>query len=534
MKTLIWIVQTLAVVMLCSCGGGGGGGGGGNATPPSNGGPIPDVVSGTVLFNNQPLAGATITAYSNNTNPSQIFASTTSDVNGKYSIPDFPTGCLCIANFSLVASKTGYGFNPIMASNPNGDRSSYVWNPAPHNWQTPTGANVTRADFTGMYVNVNGSGMIFNTIDFNAVSGNSVTGANFNAYNGSNPPVSLASTGQQISYVAGDDADVNKGVAWPSSRFTDNLNGSVTDHLTGLIWLKNAGCLAPANWTAALAEVSQLASGACGLSDASVAGQWRLPNIVELESMVDVSANNPALPSGHPFANVSTGIYWSSTPYYGGVAGSIEAWTIQLSDGRYVNDSANNVMATSINAVWAVKGAGGGTVSLQATGAYVQAAKADDGSIEAGLPLPAPRMQDNGNGTVTDTLTGLIWLKQGDCISQTWSGAVAAVNALANGQCGLSDGSAPGSWRMPNRKEMQSLADRSQGNMADWLDQNFTSTIPGVMPRAPVLSNFIQFQYYWTSSTDAANTSEAWTVFSCDYGVYDVPKTNVGYTLAVR
>lgn len=143
-------------------------------------------------------------------------------------------------------------------------------------------------------------------------------------------------------------------------------------------------------------------------------------------------------------------------------------------------------------------------------------------------------MQDNGNGTVSDTLTGLIWLKQGDCISQTWSAAVAAVNALASGQCGLADGSAAGSWRMPNRNEMLSLADRSQNNLADWLDQNFTSTIANVMPRAPVLANFVQFQYYWTSSTDASDTSKAWTVFSCDYGVYDIPKANVGYTLAVR
>ncbi len=534
MKKLILIVQGLSLAMLCSCGGGGGSGGSGSSTGPTNGAPVPDTVSGTVFFNNAPLAGATVTAYSNNTNPSKIFAVVTTDGNGQYSIADFPTGCYCISNFSLVASKTGYGFNPFMAGNPTGDRSSYVWNPAPHNWQTPTGANVTRADFTGMFANVNASGMIYNTIDFNAVTNNNVTGANFNAYNGSNPLVSLSATGQKVSYVTGDDADEHKGVAWPAGRFADNLNGSVTDHLTGLVWMKDAGCLTPALWGASLAEVAALASGSCGLSDGSVAGQWRLPNIIELESLVDVSASNPALPSGHPFVNVSNGIYWSSTPYYGGIAGSSNAWTIRMGDARYINDSASNVMSTSVNGVWAVRGAGAGTVQLQATGAYVQSAKGDDGSIEAGTALPAPRMQDNGNGTVTDTLTGLIWLKQGDCISQSWSGAVAAVKALASGQCGLSDGSSAGSWRMPNRNEMQSLADRSQNNLADWLDQNFTSLLPGVMTRAPVFANFVQFQYYWTSSTDAANTSDAWTVFSCDYGVYEIPKTSVGYTLAVR
>ena len=37
-------------------------------------------------------------------------------------------------------------------------------------------------------------------------------------------------------------ATTKKGVAWPNPRFTDNGNGTVTDNLTGLIWLKNANC----------------------------------------------------------------------------------------------------------------------------------------------------------------------------------------------------------------------------------------------------------------------------------------------------
>lgn len=42
------------------------------------------------------------------------------------------------------------------------------------------------------------------------------------------------------------------------------------------------------------------------------------------------------------------------------------------------------------------------------------------------------------------------------------------------------------------------------------------------------------FPNYWTSTTDASVTTEAWTAFSCDYGVYDMPKSGIGYTLAVR
>jgi len=183
--------------------------------------------------------------------------------------------------------------------------------------------------------------------------------------------------------------------------------------------------------------------------------------------------------------------------------------------------------------VWAVKGSGGGAVQLQATGLFNAFHTGDDGSLQTGVPLIYPRFIDNGNGTVTDSVTGLIWLKQANCIQQSWDAALAAVQSLASGQCGLTDGSAAGSWRMPNRNEMQSLADRNQNNEADYFDTTFFNSDNSVY-QAAVFTSFVSTQYYWTSTTDAADTSEAWAVFSCDYGVYGTPKSDTGYTLAVR
>src|SRR5262249_13150010 len=114
-------------------------------------------------------------------------------------------------------------------------------------------------------------------------------------------------------------------------------------------------------------EVTQLADGACGLSDGSTAGKWRLPNLNELESLIDVAASAPALSIGNPFDHVSSDIYWTSTSYFGGEGGSPKAWTIRLSDGLYMNDSTSNVKATANNGVWAVKGTLGGAIQLQAT-----------------------------------------------------------------------------------------------------------------------------------------------------------------------
>ena len=198
-----------------------------------------------------------------------------------------------------------------------------------------------------------------------------------------------------------------------------------------------------------------------------------------------------------------------------------------------MNDYVSNIKATSNNAVWAVKGTGGGTIKLQSTGQYVTYAGGDDGSVQAGVPPTYPRWVDNLNGTITDTVTGLIWLKQADCIHAHWEGALAAVNALASSQCGLTDGSAAGSWRMPNRNELQSLSDRMENNHAAFFNATYLNW-DGTLYRAPIFTNFVASQYYWTSTTDAANTSEAWTVYSCDYGIHDTSKSNTGYTLAVR
>jgi len=505
---IVRIYLVVAIFFLTSCGGGTSSGGNNNGDPP----PPTDSVSGSVTFKGSPLADATVTAFITNSNA--IYQQATTDANGSYSFSGIQTTGNVPGDYQFWVNKPGYGFYPSV-SDPG---------------------RATRADYTGQFQGngVTDIAIYFTVIDYIALPNAPLTGANFSAYDGTNPRVTLAATGQRTTYVTGDDASVNQGVAWPQTRFTDNGDGTITDNLTGVVWLKDAGCFNPTTWSTALNEVQNLSSGACGLNDGSTAGKWRVPNLSELESLIDVSANNPALPASNPFVGVSNAIYWSSTSYFGGEEGSPNAWAIRLSDGRYMNDYVSNVKATANNGVWAVKADAGGAVKLQATGMYVTYQAGDDGSTQAGVPLPYPRWIDNGNGTVTDTVTGLIWLKQADCINGQWSTAIAAVNSLANGQCGLTDGSVAGNWRMPNRNEMQSLSDRMENNHADFFDQTYIWKSNQAVYQSPIFANFISLQYYWTSTTNAADTSEAWTVYSCDFGVYDVPKTNTGYTLAVR
>ncbi len=117
--------------------------------------------------------------------------------------------------------------------------------------------------------------------------------------------VPLARTGQITSYAPGDDGDLQMGVLSPTPRFTDNGDGTATDRLTGLTWTKD-GSLYFGQWLGALDTCNSYSVG--DLDD------WRMPNIRELESLLDYEQVSPMLPLGHPFTNIQLGDpYWSST-----------------------------------------------------------------------------------------------------------------------------------------------------------------------------------------------------------------------------
>jgi hypothetical protein len=121
----------------------------------------------------------------------------------------------------------------------------------------------------------------------------------------------------------------------PGCRYIDNGNGTVTDISSGLIWLKDAGCLGFEDWDAATNSAATLESGQCGLTDGSTAGRWRLPTRVEWENAIDTAVNTlgcsgptlttnngnscfNATPVGpgeleHAFENVQSSAFWSST-----------------------------------------------------------------------------------------------------------------------------------------------------------------------------------------------------------------------------
>ncbi len=103
----------------------------------------------------------------------------------------------------------------------------------------------------------------------------------------------------------GQDGDACAGASWPAPRF-ETIQDSVLDRLTGLYWKRVTDLNGPLDWQQALAALTQLNSLPGN------PGGWRLPNINELESLVDCGKHSPALPAEHPFLSTRD-VYWSST-----------------------------------------------------------------------------------------------------------------------------------------------------------------------------------------------------------------------------
>jgi hypothetical protein len=147
---------------------------------------------------------------------------------------------------------------------------------------------------------------------------------------------------------------------------------------------------------------------------------------------------------------------------------------------------------------------------------------------------PAGRFQDNGNGTVTDTATGLIWLKLADPgYPQSWATATYITSIMASGMAGtgLTDGSVAGQWRLPTKVELEQLGtDPPITAYAGWWDGQ--ATVTWTMPGAPFTG--VHPNYYWACANEYCN-GDAWCLNMLDgYTKKSDPGDAVHYFLPVR
>ena len=249
----------------------------------------------------------------------------------------------------------------------------------------------------------------------------------------------------------------------PSYR--NNGDGTVTDLITGLTWVRARG--EKVSWADALAGAKACRAG--GYTD------WRAPSVKELYSLIEFTGQCMATRGSRPFLD---------TNHFGFVFGD-------TSRGERMIDCQD----------WSSTRYVGATMNGNATVFGVNFA---DGRIK-GYPVTDPRTQNphklyvryvrgnpaygrndfqaNGEGTITDRATGLMWSKVDSGQGLNWEQALAWVQRQnAANYLGHHD------WRLPNAKELQSIADYSR--------------IPAISPAFQItrLSDG-EYPFFWTSTT---------------------------------
>lgn len=281
----------------------------------------------------------------------------------------------------------------------------------------------------------------------------------------------LPDTGQSKSYTdtLGEDSDYTIN----APELIDNLDGTITDKITGLMWQKVDG--GEMTHSSALQYADSLTLGS--FTD------WRLPTAFEIYSIQNLQVNNPALNT--TYFTKSNAEYW---------------WTSDLQ----VNDNSR---------VW-VSNAGGGignhlkseTISAGGTKRYHARAVRN---IKENISLQK-RFEVIDDDVVVDSLTGLMWQRKISNNPMTWENALAFSEQLSLGNYN--------DWRLPNIKELHSIH----------MVKEFMPCLDRIaFPLADI-------RKLWSSTTQNNQATRAW-YFDTNFGITtQEAKSTALYVLCVR
>lgn len=281
----------------------------------------------------------------------------------------------------------------------------------------------------------------------------------------------LPDTGQSKSYTdtLGEDSDYTIN----APELIDNLDGTITDKITGLMWQKVDG--GEMTHSSALQYADSLTLGS--FTD------WRLPIAFEIYSIQNLQVNNPALNT--TYFTKSNAEYW---------------WTSDLQ----VNDNSR---------VW-VSNAGGGignhlkseTISAGGTKRYHARAVRN---IKENISLQK-RFEVIDDDVVVDSLTGLMWQRKISNNPMTWENALAFSEQLSLGNYN--------DWRLPNIKELHSIH----------MVKEFMPCLDRIaFPLADI-------RKLWSSTTQNNQATRAW-YFDSNFGITtQEAKSTALYVLCVR
>lgn len=330
---------------------------------------------------------------------------------------------------------------------------------------------------------------------------------------------SLNDTGQTSCY------DEQTGIACPSAglafhgqdaqhgpgrfSFTDNGDGTVSDNITGLLWQQSPDT--DNNGVLDVGDKLSLDQALLYCEDLALAdySDWRLPGIKALYSLIDFSGVDP---SSYDGTDTSGLLPFIDTSYFAFAYGDTSAGE-RIIDAQFAS-STEYVSTTGPNSSDTLFGVNFADGRIKGYGLRVgpNVKTFNVLCVRAGQGYGSNDLLDNGDGTISDRSTSLMWSQQ-DSGSDApaglnWEEALAWVESKnASAYLGYND------WRLPNAKELQGLVDYSRSP-----DTSGSAAIDPLFSSAEIINEAGQADYpaYWAGTTHvnmSANNSGA-------YGVY--------------
>lgn len=274
-------------------------------------------------------------------------------------------------------------------------------------------------------------------------------------------------------------------------HYVDNGDGTITDMVTGLMWQQSPDndcdgdidASDKVSYNAAVAGAAGYRLG--GHSD------WRLPTIKELYSLIEFCGLDPNVQ-----ATSSSGLTpFIDTTYFKFGYGDVAAGD-RIIDGNFVSStkSVSKTCGEAVEAVFGVNFADGRIKGypivfpgkLTTNAFYFR-------YIRGNSDYGKNKFSDNGNGTISDNATGLMWMQSDNAQAISWQ---EALNYAENKEfAGYTD------WRLPDTKELQSIVDYSRSPA--------TTNSPAIDPliNCTKIANEAgkeDYPCYWSSTTHAS------------------------------
>ncbi len=263
--------------------------------------------------------------------------------------------------------------------------------------------------------------------------------------------------------------------------YKDNGDGTVTDLTTGLIWSK-----AVDKNKVSLIEAKKIAQRMtlAGHSD------WRVPNIKELYSLIDFRGYTGFSGRGGSSGVPSNAIPFINTDYFDFAYGDTNAGERYI-DAQWL--TSTKYVSTTMNGATTLFGVNFADGRIKGYG-YTMPNSSREKKFYAryvrGNSYGENKLKDNGDGTITDQATGLMWMKNDSGKGMNWQKALEY--AANKNVAGYND------WRLPNAKELQNLVDYNRSP-----DTTGSAAIDPIFQTTSIVNEAGKkdYPYYWTSTT---------------------------------